>query len=198
MGNGIAASAHGTYCQTTTVTTLLCDFVEMVHVISLSIDSTGTFPIPPPPPSPPHQQNSSLLTNTSYFWIYTGRLPNGETTKRWSLDDYDLLIYGIGTEIVEGFSSHNPKTRKALRDACRHGLLDRVVACIETHKVPMNHNTTIIGNTPLILAVLNGHLHVVKYLVESRANVNLGNRVGVSPLFIACIFGKTEVVAYLG
>ena len=107
MGNGVAASIHGTFSFLTAV----------LHRFLLTI---------------------------TYF-CREERPPNGETNRRWSLDDYDSQIYGIGSILVEGFSSHSLTTRKALRDACRRGLLDRVVACVETHKAPLNHNTTIIG-----------------------------------------------------
>ena len=87
-----------------------------------------------------------LLTNT--YFCREERLPNGEINRRSSLDDYDSQILGALNVITEGFSSHNLTTRKALRDACRRGLHDRVVECVETHKVPVDHNTTMIGMSP--------------------------------------------------
>ena len=43
----------------------------------------------------------------------------------------------------------------------------------------------------------NGHLEIVKYLVENGANINEKNKDGDTPLICASINGHLEIVKYL-
>ncbi|KAI4203595.1 MAG: hypothetical protein LQ350_001785 [Teloschistes chrysophthalmus] len=53
------------------------------------------------------------------------------------------------------------------------------------------------GNTPLHWAAMNGHLDVVKLLVERGANLRVQNQAGHDATFEAERGGKEEVVAWL-
>ncbi|KAL9587201.1 MAG: hypothetical protein Q9203_003588 [Teloschistes exilis] len=53
------------------------------------------------------------------------------------------------------------------------------------------------GNTPLHWAAMNGHLEVVKLLVESGADLRVQNQAGHDATFEAERGGKEEVVAWL-
>ena len=113
-------------------------------------------------------------------------------------DDYDMNIVQLLTLITEVKNPKSqPKTRKALRDACRRGMLDRVKQCIQ-NKVDVNKTTVMLGFNPLMVAIIAGHLNVIKYLVEEAgSNVNIANNAKASPLFVACLFGRLEIVHYL-
>jgi len=54
------------------------------------------------------------------------------------------------------------------------------------------------GFTPFNLASVNGHLEIVKYLIEEcNANVEAKNKDGDTPLFYASLEGRFEIVKYL-
>ena len=53
------------------------------------------------------------------------------------------------------------------------------------------------GATPLYAAAENGHVAIVKYLVEQGANKDKADRHGQSPLFVAAERGHLAVVQYL-
>ena len=53
------------------------------------------------------------------------------------------------------------------------------------------------GDTPLRMASINGHLHVVQYLVELHASLDKANNDGYTPLSVAVYFGHLDVVRYL-
>ena len=53
------------------------------------------------------------------------------------------------------------------------------------------------GKTPLYKASRNGHLPVVRYLVEQGARKDRANFNGVAPLIVASYKGHTDVVHYL-
>jgi ankyrin repeat protein len=51
--------------------------------------------------------------------------------------------------------------------------------------------------TPLHLAAQNGHLNVVKFLVEQQAEMNMKNTNGSTPLHLAAQNGHLNVVKFL-
>ena len=54
------------------------------------------------------------------------------------------------------------------------------------------------GHTPLIYASREGHLTTVKFLVEEgHANVEAKKNDGDTALYLAKLFDKSDVVAYL-
>ncbi|XP_063414462.1 uncharacterized protein LOC134696543 [Mytilus trossulus] len=60
----------------------------------------------------------------------------------------------------------------------------------------MIHQTDAKGNIPLHLASLNGHLNIVKMLVENDPNVHFLNNDRLSPFFYACENNLIPVVKY--
>lgn len=54
-----------------------------------------------------------------------------------------------------------------------------------------------IKNTPLILAASNGHLKVVRLLVESGANIHAENHLHGTAMTVADAKGYADIVAFL-
>ncbi|MDR2400231.1 MAG: ankyrin repeat domain-containing protein [Deferribacteraceae bacterium] len=54
-----------------------------------------------------------------------------------------------------------------------------------------------LGNTAILLASENGHMHIVKYLIKVGADVDRRNVYGYSPLFSAVINAHVEVIKEL-
>lgn len=59
------------------------------------------------------------------------------------------------------------------------------------------NQTTNTSSTPLRVACYEGHLHIVKYLVEHGADIEIANKDNHTPLMIAAHKGKADVVKYL-
>src|SRR5438046_5158584 len=53
------------------------------------------------------------------------------------------------------------------------------------------------GKTALHYAAANGHLEIVKFLVENKGDPQARSKNGMTPFALAKGFGKSEVVAYL-
>jgi len=53
------------------------------------------------------------------------------------------------------------------------------------------------GATPLISACQNGHIKVVKYLVENGVDINKEENNGETPLFYACLNGNEDIIQCL-
>jgi ankyrin repeat protein len=53
------------------------------------------------------------------------------------------------------------------------------------------------GDTPLHIAILSGHLAIVKALVRGGANILAANNRGRLPVYAAVIRGKSEVAKYM-
>ena len=51
--------------------------------------------------------------------------------------------------------------------------------------------------TPLYISAREGHLSVVKYLLEKGGELNKGNKSGVTPLWVASMWGYLEIMEYL-
>ena len=85
-----------------------------------------------------------------------------------------------------------------LYHAARRGDLDRVKFLVE-HEAVDKDNPADIANmrTPLHAASNEGHLQVVRYLVEQGANKDKINVNGESPLAMASFNGHLEIVKYL-
>ncbi|CCK70450.1 Hos4p KNAG_0E01880 [Huiozyma naganishii CBS 8797] len=103
----------------------------------------------------------------------------------------------------------NPKTNKKsvyrdsggrtkLQIACDKGKIAQVRSLLAEGDVDIDDQDNA-GNTPLHEAALNGHLDIVKLLVETGANVNIQSfaMFGDTPLIDASANGHLDVVQYL-
>jgi len=126
----------------------------------------------------------------------------------------ELLLKGADVNHIGIGCNRNKNSSKKwtpLAYACHHGHL-------ELTKLLLQHGANINGtqidfdgekedakstlpshtftDAPLYCAVLNGHLEVVKYLLERPdINVNIVNSVGETPLYAACMYGGNNVGA---
>ncbi|CAF3681618.1 unnamed protein product [Rotaria sordida] len=82
--------------------------------------------------------------------------------------------------------------------------LDVIEACVEADadldfapSGPDADNLNITGQTALFMATLKDRVDVVKFLIEKRAQVNVQNRYGVSPLLLCAESGNQELVQAL-
>ena len=83
-----------------------------------------------------------------------------------------------------------------IHDAAQAGDVARVRALLVADPTLVDAKTDY-GFTPLILAAQNGHLEVVKYLLEKSAAVDAKSNDGVTPLIVAAQNGYLEVVKHL-
>jgi len=83
-----------------------------------------------------------------------------------------------------------------LPTACYDGDLSMVRALLETSGANKDLADEY-GYTPLHLACEQGHVEVVRRLIESGANKDLADKYGETPLHIACIEGHLEVARLL-
>jgi ankyrin repeat protein len=56
---------------------------------------------------------------------------------------------------------------------------------------------TVKDDSPVLIAALNGHSEIVKYLVANKADVNVANKAGLTPLFHFVSCGDFPMVKYL-
>ena len=84
-----------------------------------------------------------------------------------------------------------------LYDAARDGDLKRVQVLVVEQGVDKEETGGLYGSTPLYAASRNGHLAVVRYLVEQGADMEKVNSHGWTPLIEATFCGHLEVVRYL-
>ena len=54
------------------------------------------------------------------------------------------------------------------------------------------------GKTPLLMAVQEGHMPVVQYLVQEGADMNKADIDGATPFYVAAYFRHMPLVQYLG
>jgi hypothetical protein len=84
------------------------------------------------------------------------------------------------------------------RAVCR-GEVDEVGRRLdaEPHLMEAINELEWIESTPLMLAAREGHVAMVRLLLERRGAVNAGNSDGVTPLYLAALEGHEEVVSLL-
>ena len=97
--------------------------------------------------------------------------------------------------LARGFdaNSPNPQGQYGLILAIREPSLKAASALIDAPKINLNAANDL-GETPLMLAALKGHLDLVKKLAAKGANVN---KTGWTPLHYAASNGHTDVIKLL-
>jgi ankyrin repeat-rich membrane spanning protein len=83
-----------------------------------------------------------------------------------------------------------------LMTLAREGELTESLAVMMSETVGLNCVDSY-GWTPLYEAIHQGHLGVVKLLVEEGADVDHVDMAGWSPLYLAAYYGHLEIVRYL-
>ena len=121
--------------------------------------------------------------------------------------NYKNLIFGIFSIIFLGCVQFAPamelplnlraqQTNDILFKACNKGNIGLVKHLIENNCVHIN----IEGPqkfTPLHVASLYGHINLVEYLLEKKADVNAKNAQDITPLHLACKNKSYDLVEYL-
>lgn len=84
-----------------------------------------------------------------------------------------------------------------LVEAAQTGRFAMVAQLVERYSTPINFQSNDDGTTALAAAVLGGFSHIVKYLVERGADVNLPNLRGETPLHLAILGDNLEIISFL-
>jgi len=95
------------------------------------------------------------------------------------------------------FNAKDRAWNRPLHHAAAHGYSDAVSYLAKKPTIDVNVRNKS-GQTPAHLAAYRGHLNVLKALVESKANLTLGDREGNSPLHLAARGGHRNVFMFLG
>ena len=104
------------------------------------------------------------------------------------------------TDLVKLLLRHNADVDLKTSDDCathhvvyRSSTTKELSLCSEAD----NHGTTDGNQTPLYLACLGGHTHVMRLLLSHRADVNIQSTGGDTALHAACYKGHTDIVRTL-
>jgi hypothetical protein len=101
------------------------------------------------------------------------------------------LITGAGSSGIEQFALIHFAAGNGRRLALSRLLLQH------DSKVEVNRPSRIGGQTAIYLAAQNGHLDCIRCLINQGADVNLPDRNGFSPLYMAVLMGHAVAVQLL-
>lgn len=92
--------------------------------------------------------------------------------------------------------SFAPFGNTRLKDACLRGDIDAVRNLLKTNNVNVNYQNS--GRvSPLYCACQNGHINIVKLLLENGASIDIEMYGGFTPLYVACQNGHIDIVKLL-
>ncbi len=72
------------------------------------------------------------------------------------------------------------------------GEIDKVKELIK-QKVNLNIKENILGNTPLMIAVLSNNLNIVNLLINAKVNLDIKNNHGLTALMLAILNFRNEI-----
>lgn len=109
-------------------------------------------------------------------------------------DFYDIKVFlNDHTEEVEKTYEWEDDEYTFLHCAAVRGNLELLKELVENRKVYVDIKTGKKGKTPLLMAIREGHLEVVKELVNGGANVHKEDGQGAGALHYAAMSGQLEV-----
>jgi ankyrin repeat protein len=110
-----------------------------------------------------------------------------------------LVLPAVAFLLIAGLFAGCAPPRAAVVDAAEEGNLRKVQALIAQGRSINERSPAKFGWTPLIAAVYHDRFDVIHYLVESGADLNLGDNSGMTPLMWAVGQGDDyiDVVTYL-
>jgi len=97
---------------------------------------------------------------------------------------------------TKGPNAMDPNGNTPLIWAVRNGKINVVKYLIERYQLPLNVQN-FNAETSLSVAVVEGYYEIVKFLIESGANINLGNCRSESPLHLAVVLGNLDIACLL-
>ena len=111
-------------------------------------------------------------------------------------DDMPVALLQSVQLVVQGFCSPDEKWRNRLLRCCRQNSLDRVEKLLQRPQDP-DEGASEGSMRPSHTAAREGHLEVMKLLIEARADMNLTQAGGMSALSFAAERGKLDMVHLL-
>ena len=87
---------------------------------------------------------------------------------------------------IEKTASHN------IIWAITIGSIDKVKDLIR-QKANLNIKENILGNTPLIIAVLSNNFNIVNLLIDTKVNLDIKNNQGLTALMLAILHFRNEI-----
>ena len=86
----------------------------------------------------------------------------------------------------------------ALHDAAKRGDINTLTQLLNSGKYDVNAKETArYSETPLHFAIQNGHIDIVKLLIDRGADVNAVTGYGATPLWLAAVRGKPDIAKLL-
>ena len=153
------------------------------------------------------------VVNSSLFALYmvqslitSGINPHLKDNNNKTPLDYcnDDQMYRLLTEYINKYDNIIAQIERNEISVFDNGLLNavfndelvKVKQCIYSKNFDINVQDDK-GYTPLMYAIMNHNLDMVKFLVENGANINLCNKKGQSPLEIAYLYNCEDIATYL-
>lgn len=98
---------------------------------------------------------------------------------------------------IEGEKKKRGKTSARIHDAAYKGKLEKVKHYLEQDR-SLIHLKDSMGRTPLFPAVLGGNEDIVRFLIDSGADVNIQEKIaGTTPLYYAAVKGHKNIMDVL-